>query len=232
MVYKMKVPDAWIKASPKTVNIPYLLNLDSAVGEGAANRHDDVMLVQWILLTTLAAPKHCAARLAPGHRQVRCPGCGETGGSRLPEVAEQASTLGREGPPTGGGGDCADTSAEDGGGLKETALTPRYSQPIDACRDRMLDQQPSLSLGGSALRTGPGGQSGQYFLGKPKPQAHFGDTVLCHRLDGHADGPPDGHNSPSDGPLHSPRAQSRARPVDPATTVKAVPPEIGYALPS
>jgi hypothetical protein len=57
MVYKMKVPDAWIKASPKTVNIPYLLNLDSAVGEGAANRHDDVMLVQWILLTTLAAPK-------------------------------------------------------------------------------------------------------------------------------------------------------------------------------
>ena len=57
MVYKMKLPDAWIKASPKTVNIPYLLNLDSAVGEGAANRHDDVMLVQWILLTTLAAPK-------------------------------------------------------------------------------------------------------------------------------------------------------------------------------
>lgn len=57
MAYKMKVPDSWVKASPNTAKIPYLLNLDSAVGEGAANRTDDVMLVQWILMTTLADPK-------------------------------------------------------------------------------------------------------------------------------------------------------------------------------
>jgi hypothetical protein len=57
MAYKMKAPEAWVKASPNTANIPYLLNLDSAVGENAANRSDDVMLVQWILMTTLADPK-------------------------------------------------------------------------------------------------------------------------------------------------------------------------------
>ena len=57
MAYKMKPPDAWVKMSPKTANIPFLLNLDSAVGENAANRFDDVMLVQWILMTTLADPK-------------------------------------------------------------------------------------------------------------------------------------------------------------------------------
>lgn len=57
MAYKIKVPEAWVKASPNTAKIPYLLNLDSAVGENAANRVDDVMLVQWILMTTLADPK-------------------------------------------------------------------------------------------------------------------------------------------------------------------------------
>ena len=57
MAYKTKAPAAWVKASPNTAKLPYLLNLDSAVGERAANRADDVMLVQWILMTTLAAPK-------------------------------------------------------------------------------------------------------------------------------------------------------------------------------
>jgi hypothetical protein len=57
MAYKMRVPDVWVKASPNTAKIPYLINLDSAVGESAANRFDDVMLVQWILMTTLADPK-------------------------------------------------------------------------------------------------------------------------------------------------------------------------------
>ena len=53
----MNIPESWIKLSPKTKNIGYLLNLDSAVGENCANRADDVMLVQYILMTTLAAPK-------------------------------------------------------------------------------------------------------------------------------------------------------------------------------
>jgi hypothetical protein len=57
MAYKMKAPEAWVKANPKTANIPYLLNLDSAVGENAANKSDDVMLVQWLLMTILADPK-------------------------------------------------------------------------------------------------------------------------------------------------------------------------------
>ena len=57
MAYKTKAPEAWVKASPNTAKLPYLLNLDSAVGERAANRADDVMLVQWILMTSLAAPK-------------------------------------------------------------------------------------------------------------------------------------------------------------------------------
>ena len=57
MAYKMKAPQAWVKASPNTAKLPYLLNLDSAVGENAANKFDDVMLVQWILMTALAAPK-------------------------------------------------------------------------------------------------------------------------------------------------------------------------------
>lgn len=57
MAYKMKATPAWVKASPKTANIPFLLNLDSSVGENAANRSNDVMLVQWILMTTLAGPK-------------------------------------------------------------------------------------------------------------------------------------------------------------------------------
>jgi len=53
----MKAPEAWVKASPNTAKLPYLLNLDSAVGEKAANKSDDVMLVQWLLMTTLADPK-------------------------------------------------------------------------------------------------------------------------------------------------------------------------------
>jgi hypothetical protein len=57
MAYKTKAPEAWVKASPNTAKLPFLLNLDSAVGERAANRADDVMLVQWILMTALAAPK-------------------------------------------------------------------------------------------------------------------------------------------------------------------------------
>ena len=57
MAYKMKIPQSWVKTSPNTAKIPYLLNLDSAVGENCANRADDVMLVQWILMTTLADPK-------------------------------------------------------------------------------------------------------------------------------------------------------------------------------
>jgi hypothetical protein len=57
MAYKMKVPESWMKASPNTAKIPYILNLDSAVGEDCANRADDVMLVQWILMTTFADPK-------------------------------------------------------------------------------------------------------------------------------------------------------------------------------
>ena len=57
MAYKMNIPDAWLKARPKTANILYLFNLDSSVGENAANRSDDVMLVQWILMTILADPK-------------------------------------------------------------------------------------------------------------------------------------------------------------------------------
>ena len=32
MAYKMKIPDSWLKMSPKTANIGYLYNLDSAVG--------------------------------------------------------------------------------------------------------------------------------------------------------------------------------------------------------
>ena len=40
MAYKMKAPEAWVQASPNTAKIPYLLNLDSAVGENAANRSD------------------------------------------------------------------------------------------------------------------------------------------------------------------------------------------------
>lgn len=57
MAYKMNIPESWIKLNAKTKNIGYLLNLDSAVGENCANRADDVMLVQYILMTTLAAPK-------------------------------------------------------------------------------------------------------------------------------------------------------------------------------
>jgi hypothetical protein len=57
MAYKMKAPEAWVKASPKTANIPYLLNFDSAVGENAANKSDDVMHQQWLLMTILADPK-------------------------------------------------------------------------------------------------------------------------------------------------------------------------------
>ena len=56
MAYKMKVPESWVKASPNTAKIGYLLNLDSAVGEDCANRADDVMLVQYILMTTFADP--------------------------------------------------------------------------------------------------------------------------------------------------------------------------------
>ena len=68
MAYKMKAPEAWVKANPKTANIPYLLNLDSAVGENAANRSDDVMLVQWLLMTTLAAPKAMPYLPVPPHQ--------------------------------------------------------------------------------------------------------------------------------------------------------------------
>jgi hypothetical protein len=57
MAYKMKIPEAWTKVSPNTAKIGKLYNLDSAVGENAANRADDVMLVQYILMTTLADPK-------------------------------------------------------------------------------------------------------------------------------------------------------------------------------
>lgn len=57
MAYKMNIPESWVKMNPKTKNTGYLLNLDSAVGENCANRADDVMLVQYILTTTLAAPK-------------------------------------------------------------------------------------------------------------------------------------------------------------------------------
>ena len=57
MAYKTKAPEAWVKASPNTAKLPYLLNLDSPVGERAANRADDVMLVQWSLMTALASPK-------------------------------------------------------------------------------------------------------------------------------------------------------------------------------
>jgi hypothetical protein len=57
MAYKMKIPESWLKANPKTANIGYLFNLDSAVGDKCANRTDDVMLVQYILMTTLADPK-------------------------------------------------------------------------------------------------------------------------------------------------------------------------------
>jgi hypothetical protein len=57
MAYKMKIPESWIKTSPNTAKIGHLYNLDSAVGEDCANRPDDVMLVQYILMTTLADPK-------------------------------------------------------------------------------------------------------------------------------------------------------------------------------
>jgi hypothetical protein len=57
MAYKMKIPESWLKSSPNTGRLGYLYNLDSAVGENCANRADDVMLVQYILMTTLADPK-------------------------------------------------------------------------------------------------------------------------------------------------------------------------------
>jgi len=67
MAYKMKIPEAWVKVSPNTAKIGYLLNLDSAVGDNCANRVDDVMLVQYILMTTLAAPKMTPKNLSgPG----------------------------------------------------------------------------------------------------------------------------------------------------------------------
>jgi len=57
MAYKMRIPDSWVKMAPNTAKLPYMYNLDSAFGENAANRADDVMLVQYILMNTFAAPK-------------------------------------------------------------------------------------------------------------------------------------------------------------------------------
>jgi hypothetical protein len=57
MAYKMKIPESWLKSSPNTAKIGHLYNLDSSVGESGANRADDVMLVQYILMTTFADPK-------------------------------------------------------------------------------------------------------------------------------------------------------------------------------
>ena len=71
MAYKMKTPDAWLKAKPKTANILYLFNLDSSAGENAANRSDDVMLVQWILMTTLADPEPFPYLPPPARRGAR-----------------------------------------------------------------------------------------------------------------------------------------------------------------
>ncbi len=67
MAYKMKIPESWVKISPNTAKIGYLLNLDSAVGDNCVNRIDDVMLVQYILMTTFADPKITPVRLSgPG----------------------------------------------------------------------------------------------------------------------------------------------------------------------
>jgi hypothetical protein len=70
MAYKMKIPESWVKSSPNTAKIGYLFNLDSAVGDKCANRTDDVMLVQYILMTTLADPKPNSPERLSGPGQV------------------------------------------------------------------------------------------------------------------------------------------------------------------
>lgn len=49
MAYKMRIPEAWIKANPNAAKFSFLFNLDGSVGPDCDNRVEDVMLVQYML---------------------------------------------------------------------------------------------------------------------------------------------------------------------------------------
>jgi hypothetical protein len=49
MAYKQNIPDAWKRMRPNTAKLPFIYNLDAAVGAGSPNQRLDVMMVQYFL---------------------------------------------------------------------------------------------------------------------------------------------------------------------------------------
>ncbi|MGB6941963.1 MAG: hypothetical protein WBE37_06190 [Bryobacteraceae bacterium] len=49
MAYKQKIPQAWKNIHPNVAKLPFIYNLDDAVGIGSPNKRLDVMMVQVFL---------------------------------------------------------------------------------------------------------------------------------------------------------------------------------------
>ena len=49
MAYKQKIPQAWKNIHPNVAKLPFIYNLDDAVGIGCPNKRLDVMMVQVFL---------------------------------------------------------------------------------------------------------------------------------------------------------------------------------------
>jgi hypothetical protein len=50
MARKMRIPEEWLKLRPALKKTPHLYTIDQAVGLGAPNKPDDVLLIQYMLL--------------------------------------------------------------------------------------------------------------------------------------------------------------------------------------